>query len=156
MNAVKTIIVALTAVAIVWEFAPGQQQEPPPPPPGAVQLVDMPLKIPAVGNLAAVKTWRYGRLESVEQRSGEDDLLLNIRVADETVLRVVAPRQPLRHLAWKSDWIKHKDADTVPRKAYVERMIVFDVDETGRLIAMASMETINRNERRMARAFGSR
>jgi hypothetical protein len=146
-----SLAIAVTLTAMSQTTNP---QAPPSQSPGTVTMIDLPVKVPAVGNLGAVKTWRLGRIESIERSQNEGEILLNIRVKNGDVLKIVAPGPPLADFAVASDWVKHADAKSLPgRKDWVERMIAFDVDETGRLIAMASLEPLNRNERRMWRAF---
>jgi hypothetical protein len=145
-------IVTMTLVAASQTTKP---DDPPRESPETVSRINLPLKVPAVGNLDAVKTWRFGRIESVDRTVNQTDIVLKVRLENDEVLTITAPGPPLAELAVASDWVRFSDSKTmVGRKDYVERMIAFDVDESGRLIAIASLETINRNERRLLRAFG--
>jgi hypothetical protein len=153
------MIVFGTAALVMLTLAAASQTTKPEDPPRqtseTVTRINLPLKVPAVGNLSAVKTWRFGRVESVDRSVNQTDIVLNIRVENGDVLTIVAPGPPLAELAVASNWVRFADSKTmVGRKDYVERMVAFDVDESGRLIAIASLETINRNERRLLRAFG--
>ncbi len=121
-------------------------------PTGPVKLVDLPLKLPAVGNLDAVRQWRFGRLQQVETSAGPD-IVLRIRTADNTVLRISGPRAELAELAWQSNWVSTPSKSKPGRSDYVERMIAFDVDANGRLIAMMSLEPVRRDRSRMRRAL---
>jgi hypothetical protein len=150
LGAVAAVVLTLSAVSQTTK-----PEDPPRKSPNTVTRIDLPLQVPAVGNLDAVKTWRFGRIESVVRTVDQTDIVLTIRIASGEVLTITAPGPPLADLALASDWVRFADSKTmVGRSDYVERMIAFDVDETGRLIAMASLEPINRNERRMRRAFG--
>jgi hypothetical protein len=129
------------------------QERPKSAPDEQVRLVKLPLDLPAVGNVDGVRQWRFGRLESVEQRGAGPDIVLNIRTADGSVHKIVAPGPPLAQLARRSNWLTAPDAARPGRATYVERMIAFDADENGRLIAMMSMEPINRARSRLRRAL---
>jgi hypothetical protein len=118
-----------------------------------IRLVELPLKLPAVGNVDAVKKWHFGRLQSVEQHGAGPDIVLNIRTADDVVHRIIGPAPPLGELARRSNWMTAPDAARPGRATYVERMIAFDADENGRLIAMMSMEPMNRARSRLRRAL---
>ncbi len=120
-----------------------------------VTLATLPLKLPAVGNLEAVDKWRFGRVQRIERRSGSDDILIHIRTADEQVHRIVGPREPLTRLARACGWIDGDWRKVAGRRDYVERMIAFDVDDEGRLIAVISLEPFNRSRARLRRAFSS-
>ena len=117
-----------------------------------VTLVKLPLDLPAVGNIDRVKQWRYGRIESVETTAGVN-IILRIRTMEDGVLRIVGPGPQLAELAWQSHWISTSAKAKPGRSDYVERMIAFDVDPSGRLIAMMSMEPLPRDRKRLRRAL---
>jgi hypothetical protein len=141
-------------VAVALAFAAGIVAAQTTAPASPVQLVDLPLKLPAVGNLGAVRQWRFGRLESVEVRGGGGDLVLTVRAADGTTLRMSGPGPQLNELARLSEWVRF--GVTASRSEYTERMIAFDVDEQQRLIAMISLEPVFRDPNRLRRALGPR
>jgi hypothetical protein len=144
-------VLIVAALAFAAGISAGQTSRPSSP----VQLVDLPLKLPAVGNLGAVRQWRYGRLQSVERIGGQGDLVVSIRTKDGTVLRMAGPGPALVELARDSEWIRFGKA-TPSRTEYVERMIAFDMDANQRLIAMISLEPVFRDRNRLRRALGSR
>jgi hypothetical protein len=129
-------ILIVAALAFAAGISAGQTSRPA----GPVTLVDLPLKLPAVGNLGAVRQWRFGRIQSAERIGAQGDLILSIRTKDGTVLRM---------------WIQFGKA-TPSRTEYVERMIAFDMDANQRLIAMISLEPVFRDRNRLRRALGSR
>jgi hypothetical protein len=143
-------VFVVAALAFAAGICAGQSGGPGSP----VTLIDLPLKLPAVGNLEAVQQWRFGRLQSVERVGGGGNLVLSIRAQDGTVLRMAAPGPPLVELARDSDWIRF-DKPTPSRSEYVERMIAFDVDGQQRLIAMISLEPLYRDRNRLRRALGN-
>ena len=118
---------------------------------GPVTLVKLPLDLPGVGRIDSVKQWRYGRIESVENTAGVN-IILRIRTLDDTVLRVIGPGPQIAELAWQSHWISTSKSKP-GRSDYVERMIAFDVDADGRIIAMMSMEPVRRDRHRLRRAL---
>ncbi|MHC4219625.1 MAG: hypothetical protein ACYSU7_14375 [Planctomycetota bacterium] len=120
-----------------------------------IALIDLPLKLPAVGNLGAVRQWRFGRLQSVETRGAGGDRVLTIRTGDGTVLRMAGPGPQLGELARISEWVRFNSNAPI-RGEYVERMIAFDMDEQQRLIAMISLEPVFRDPNRLRRALGPR
>ncbi|MHC4908285.1 MAG: hypothetical protein ACYTF9_01005 [Planctomycetota bacterium] len=143
-------IIALATLLLASLAVAGSAPQPVPP----VELVQLPLKFPAVGNIAGVKQWRFGRLQDVEVTSGTDDIVLRIRINDGSVARIIAPRRPLVELARQCGWMRF-DSKTIPtRPDYVERMIAFDVDSNGRLIAMMSLDPVPRDTKRLRRALG--
>ncbi len=144
-------VLIVAALAFAAGISAGQTSRPGSP----VTLVDLPLKLPAVGNLGAVRQWRFGRLQSVERIGAQGDLVLSIRTGDGTVLRMAGPGPALVELARDSDWIRFGKA-TPSRTEYVERMIAFDVDQQQRLIAMISLEPVYRDRNRLRRALGNR
>jgi hypothetical protein len=120
-----------------------------------VQPVDLPLKLPAVGNIGAVRQWKFGRIQSVETRGATGDVVLTMRTGDGTVIRIVGPRQELRELALASEFVRF--ASNAPIRAeYAERMVAYDVDDNGRLIAVISLEPVFRDPNRLRRALGLR
>src|SRR5262245_42519392 len=54
--------------------------------------VTLPLDLPAIGNIKAATNWRFGRIESVVQVGRGDDVKINIRTEDGTVLETIGPR----------------------------------------------------------------
>jgi hypothetical protein len=146
MSTIRLLIAAAVVAAAGLSSAVASRQ------PSPVTLVELPLKLPAVGNLPAVKQWRFGRLEQVEQFSGQPDIILSIRTMDDAVLRIAAPAAPLVELARRSNWVDPGKARP-GRSDYVERMIAFDVDAQSRLIAMMSLEPMGRSDSRLRRAL---
>jgi hypothetical protein len=144
-------VLIVAVLAFTAGICAGQASRPQSP----VSLVDLPLKLPAVGNLGAVRQWRFGRLQSVERIGAQGDVVLNIRTKDGTVLRMAGPGPELVELARDSQWIQFGKA-TPSRTEYVERMIAFDVDQDQRLIAMISLEPVFRDRNRLRRALGNR
>lgn len=147
----------LVAAAILGVAATAQQQQPPQPPPrpaGPVQRITLPLEFPAVGNVEAVKQWTFGRVERIEQIARSPDINVSIRTADGTVVRALGTATALDDLARASDWIRVTSRQSTGREDFVERMIAFEVDGQGRLVAVASLETINRNRNRLRTALG--
>ncbi len=118
-----------------------------------VHMMKLPLKLPAVGNTDLVKNWRFGRVEQVEERAGQTDIMVTIRTQDGQTHRVVGPGPELAELARASDWVASPDRATPGRADFVERMIAFDVDEEQRIIAVISLEPINRSRTRLARGL---
>ena len=116
--------------------------------------MQLPLEFPAVGNIEGVKQWRFGRLESVDRRLDNPDIALTIRIMDGSTVTIVGPPDPLIDLAFQSNWVAGENKAMPTRPDYAERMIAFDADATGRLIAMASLEPLNRNRNRLFRALG--
>jgi hypothetical protein len=148
-----TAVLVAMALAFTAGFAVAQNVRPQP----TVQLVNLPptLKLPAVGNIGAVRQWKFGRLQSVETRGATGDVVLTVRTGDGTVIRIVGPRQELRELALASEFVRF--ASNAPIRAeYAERMVAYDVDENGRLIAVISLEPVFRDPNRLRRALGQR
>jgi hypothetical protein len=115
--------------------------------------IALPLKFPAVGNIEGVVQWRFGRLEDVT-RLGQGEISLRIRMADRTVT-VTGPGPQLAELAWRSNWVRNQ-SQTIPGSSDLsERMIAFDYDPSMRVIAMASLEPLDRNRTRLRRALGA-
>jgi hypothetical protein len=87
------------------------------------------------------------------QAGANEDVRIKIRTQDGTVIETIGPRV-LRELAHASNWASlESDKDRVTRPDYVERMVAFDVDQNNRIIAMISMEPIDRNRRRLQRGL---
>lgn len=139
--AVAGVVLALSAAQM---SAPGQQA-------GAVVPVELPLKFPAVGNVDAVKQWKFGRLQDVEMTAGTD-VILSIRTALGLV-KVSGPGPQLSELAYRSDWVRTPSRQFPGRSDYAERMIAFDYDPEHRIIAFASLEPIARDPNRLRRAL---
>ncbi len=118
-----------------------------------VTLVKLPLGLPAVGNLDAVRQWRFGRIQSTELAGDSPDVRIEIRTLNGSVIRLVGPRRELVELARRTNGLnRHKSRPT--RQDYIERMIAFDVDSQQRLIAMMSLEPMDRDRNRLRRALG--
>ena len=148
-------LVAGAVSATIWA-----QAVPPPSPtpapahaPTDVRNMKLPLELPAIGNIDAVKTWRFGRIESVVQTGGSDDVMIRIRIENGDVLETIGPRV-LSDLARASNWVTAAESkEQLTRPDYVERMVAFDVDENMRIIAMISMEPMNRDRQRLRRGL---
>ncbi len=147
----RTLIVAAVVVGGVLGLtaaqtsAPGQPQ-------GGIVRIELPLKFPAVGNVGAVKQWKFGRLQDVEQTAGTD-IILGIRT-DQGLVRVTGPGPALSELAFRSNWVRTATRSFPGRSDFAERMIAFDYDPQQRLIAMASLEPLPRDRNRLRRAIG--
>jgi hypothetical protein len=123
--------------------------------PNVPRLIQLPVKFPAVGNIDAVNTWRLGRVQQAVRAGNSPDVTIDIRVENGSVLTVVGPAEQLRELARRSEWFD--PARQRPgAQDYVERQIAFDVDENGRIIAVASLEPMHRDRNRLRRAIGAR
>lgn len=118
-----------------------------------VTLVQLPLKLPAVGNLDAVRQWRFGRIQSTELAGDSPDVRIEIRTLNGSVIRLVGPRRELVELARRTNWVSRSKSRPT-RQDYIERMIAFDVDSQQRLIAMMSLEPMDRDRNRLRRALG--
>ena len=123
--------------------------------PNLPRLIELPLKFPAVGNIDAVKTWRFGRIQQATRAGNNPDISIDIRLANNSVITVIGPAAQLRELARQSEWF-----DPVKQRPgsgdYVERQIAFGVDAQGRIIALASLEPSRRDHNRLRRALGGR
>ncbi len=139
-----TTAVLILLAAISATLAAGQSSP--------VTLVQLPLKLPAVGNLDAVRQWHFGRIQSTELVGDNPDVRIDIRTLNGSVIRVVGPRRELAELARRTNWLSPSKARPT-RQDYVERMIAFDVDSQQRLIAMMSLEPMDRNKNRLKRAL---
>ncbi len=142
--ALTTAVLVLLA-AISATLAAGQSSP--------VTLVQLPRKLPAVGNLDAVRQWRFGRIQSTELAGDHPDVRIEIRTLNGSVIRVVGPRRELVELARRTNWLSRSKSRPT-RQDYVERMIAFDVDSQQRLIAMMSLEPMDRDKNRLRRALG--
>ncbi len=138
-------VIALTAAAA--GFATAQATRP------GFRMMKLPLDLPAVGNIDDVRQWRFGRIELIERR-GTDDIRIRMRLASEQVVHVVGPREPLAALGRKCGWVQTETQTVAGRADYVERMVAFDADENGRIIAVMSLEPFNRSRARLRRVFG--
>ena len=69
------------------------------------------------------------------------------------MVTLICPREPFGELAHASRWMENRSNPFPSVRDYIERQIAFDADETGRIIAMASLEPIPRNGRRIANAM---
>jgi hypothetical protein len=122
--------------------------------PADLRRIRLPLELPAIGNIDAVRNWRFGRIESVVQVGASDDVTIKIRIESGEVLETIGPRV-LSDLARASNWVSAADSkDQITRPDYVERMVAFDVDEDRRIIAMVSMEPMDRDRQRLRRGLG--
>jgi len=150
MRTLHVIAVSVLCLCgLVGAIVPAIQGETPS---SQVTRMKLPLDLPAIGNIDAVKTWRFGRIEEVIQ-SGAGDVGIKIRTADGRVHQVVGPRV-LRDLAQASNWMRPETNNPrVTRADYVERMVAFDVDESGRIIAMISLEPMDRDAERLKRGL---
>ncbi len=149
MKRTLTVVGIVAAVVVVGGVlgqtgAPGPSQ-------GAIVRIELPLKFPAVGNVDAVKQWKFGRLQEVEQTAGTD-IILGIRT-DLGLIRVTGPGPQLSELAFRSNWVRTPTRSFPGRSDFAERMIAFDYDAQNRLIAMASLEPLPRDRNRLRRAI---
>ncbi len=149
MKRTLTVVGIVAAVVVVGGVlgqtaAPGTSQ-------GAIVRIELPLKFPAVGNVDAVKQWKFGRLQEVEQTAGTD-IILGIRT-DLGLIRVTGPGPQLSELAFRSNWVRTPTRSFPGRSDFAERMIAFDYDPQQRLIAMASLEPLPRDRNRLRRAI---
>jgi hypothetical protein len=143
----RILIVAAVVVGGVLGLSAAQTSQPA----GAVVGVELPLKFPAVGNIDAVKQWKFGRLQDVEQTAGTD-IILGIRT-DQGLIKVVGPGPQLSELAFRSNWVRTPTRSFPGRSDFAERMIAFDYDPQNRIIALASLEPIFRDRNRLRRAI---
>ena len=121
--------------------------------------IDLPMELPAVGNIDDVGQWRIGRVEEIEFSAGTD-IRVRIRMRSGGTVRVVMPGSAFEDMAYASDWRDNQFNDSfagrrtpVGSKDYVERLVAFDVDRDGRVIAMVSMEPMDRNNNRLRRVL---
>ena len=121
---------------------------------GPGKWVELSFKLPAIGNVEEVSQWTYGRLTNLTY-IGDNDVALTIRTAEGPVQRVVCPKLPLHALARVSSWMRASET-SISAKQYTERMVAFTADETGRVIAMVSLEPLPRDGKKIAKAYGNR
>jgi hypothetical protein len=145
------VVVASTAIGMVQNAPPERT-----PDPTQVVQMQLTLDLPAVGNIDGVKRWRFGRLQDVQSIVEGGDVTLVIRTPGGEVLRVPGPAAPLDALARASKWVGNDARSRPTQTDFAERMIAFDVDASGRLIAMMSLEPMERSRRRLERVFGRR
>jgi len=143
------ILVAVVVGGVLGPIA--AQPGAPVPSQGGIVRIELPLKFPAVGNVSAVKQWKFGRLQEVEQTAGTDIVLI-IRT-EQGPVRVTGPGQALSELAFRSNWVRTPSRSFPGRSDFAERMIAFDYDPQMRLIALASLEPLARDRNRLRRAI---
>ena len=143
---------AAAVIASIVMVVTAAQPGPPAATAPAIVSMELPLKFPVVGNVAAVRQWRFGRLQDVEQTSGTD-IILGIRT-NQGLVRVVGPGPQLSDLAFQSDWVRTPTRSFPGRSDFAERMIAFDFDANNRIIALASLEPVFRDRNRLRRAIG--
>jgi len=143
------ILVAVVVGGVLGPIA--AQPGGPVPSQGGIVRIELPLKFPAVGNVSAVKQWKFGRLQEVEQTAGTDIVLI-IRT-EQGPVRVTGPGQALSELAFRSNWVRTPSRSFPGRSDFAERMIAFDYDPQMRLIALASLEPLARDRNRLRRAI---
>ncbi len=148
-------VIALGFVALAFAFAATQfgtaalQNDT-----GPGKWVELSFSLPAIGNVEEVSKWTYGRLVNLTY-IGENDVSLEIRTAKDPVQRVICPKLPFHALAQVSSWMRASET-SISAKEYTERMVAFTADETGRVIAMVSLEPLPRNGKKIARAYDAR
>ncbi len=151
---ISTVIV-LGFVAVAFAFAATQfgnaalQNDT-----GPGKWVELSFRLPAIGNVEEVSKWTYGRLVNLTY-IGENDVSLEIRTAKGPIQRVICPKLPFHALAQVSSWMRATET-SISAKEYTERMVAFTADETGRVIAMVSLEPLPRDGKKIARAYGAR
>jgi hypothetical protein len=101
-----------------------------------------------------VKAWKFGRIERMS-RMGDADAILEIRDRQGNTRRILCPHEPFVELARVSNWFASGQAQPSARD-FVERMVAYDFDANDRVIALASLEPIPRNARRIADTFRRR
>ena len=114
----------------------------------------LPVPLPAVGNVEAVRKWRFARIERIDRNRTDADMAITVRFADGTTRQVVGPRDPLAQLGQACGWLRVETQTVAGRADFVERMVALDVDENNRIIAIMSMEPFDRDRARLRRAFG--
>lgn len=144
------LLLALTAAGVAAvRVAPAQTTRSQ----GPVTWMELPLNFPVVGNIEAVNQWQMARLQEVQQ-TATTDLIVTFRLGNGRLVRATGPGPELCDLAFQSDWVRTATKTFPGRTDYAERMVAFDVDGNGRLIAMASLETVNRDRSRLRSALG--
>ncbi len=146
-----SLVVVAVVVGGVIGFTAAQTSRPSSPD-ASIVWMQIPLKFPVVGNIDAVKQWKFGRLQEVDQTAGSD-IILGIRT-NLGYIRVIGPGPQLSDLAFKSNWVRSPARAFPGRSDYAERMIAFDYDANHRLIALASLEPLPRDRNRLRRAIG--
>lgn len=146
-----SLLVVGVVVGGVIGFTAAQTSRPSSPD-ASIVWMQIPLKFPVVGNIDAVKQWKFGRLQEVDQIAG-NDIILGIRT-NQGYIRVVGPGPQLSDLAFRSNWVRTPARAFPGRSDYAERMIAFDYDANHRLIALASLEPLARDRNRLRRAIG--
>lgn len=141
--AIALVVTATQLVAAAWQDDKG---------PG--KWVELSFTLPAIGNVEEVSEWTYGRVVNLSY-IGENDVSLEIRTAKGPVQRVICPKLPFHALAQVSSWMRASET-SISAKEYTERMVAFTADETGRVIAMVSLEPLPRDGKRIARAYDAR
>ncbi len=121
---------------------------------GPGKWVELSFTLPAIGNVDQVSEWTYGRLVNLTY-IGENDVSLEIRTAKGPVQRVICPKLPFHALAQVSSWMRASET-SISAKEYTERMVAFTADETGRVIAMVSLEPLPRDGKKIAKAYDVR
>ena len=149
--AAYSLLAFIVVVAVTVATAPAQETQPASPPAGTVQPVKFCAELPAIGNVDLVEEWHFGRIQSLSQ-SGQE-VALEIRGENGGMVTLICPREPFGELAHASRWMENRSNPFPSVRDYIERQIAFDADETGRIIAMASLEPIPRNGRRIANAM---
>ncbi len=144
------VIAAIALIAASAGFAAGQTTR------SGLRMMRLPLDLPAVGNIDAVRQWRLARIEQIERRGDTDDIRIRIRLADGRVDWVVGPRAELAALGRACGWVRTESQTVAGRADYVERLVALDADQTGRVIAVISMEPFDRDRSRLRRALGGR
>ncbi len=146
-----SILLGIAALAAAAGFAAGQTR-----PSSGHTMMRLPVELPAVGNINAVQRWQLGRVQQIERRGNSDDIVIHLRTAGGRVHRIIGPREQLAILGRRCGWINTDFRVVAGRAGYVERMVAFDVDANGRLIAAISLEPFNRDNNRLRRALGRR
>lgn len=146
-----SLVVVAVVVGGVIGFTAAQTSRPSSPD-ASIVWMQIPLKFPVVGNIDAVKQWKFGRLQEVDQIAG-NDIILGIRT-NQGYIRVIGPGRQLSDLVFKSNWVRTPTRTFPGRSDYAERMIAFDYDANHRLIALASLEPLPRDRNRLRRAIG--
>lgn len=146
-----SLALGIVALAAAVGFAAGQTR-----PASDHTMMRLPVELPAVGNIDAVQQWRLGRVQQIERWGDSDDIVIHLRTADGQVHRIIGPREPLAVLGRRCGWVDSDFRVVAGRAGYVERMVAFDVDADGRLIAAISLEPFDRDNNRLRRALGRR
>ncbi len=144
----RTLAVSAGVAGLAWTVLASAQSRPDP----AGSWVELTFKLPAIGKVDLVKEWTFGRIASLT-RLGQDEFILEIRLADGRERRMICPSRPFVDLARVSNWMAGSGS-SLSQKHYIERMVAFDADRSDRIIALVSLEPLPRNERKIARAVG--